>query len=54
MSWLTTGMKMMIAGIGSMKSPTMVNTSTSRNMMACGSLPATSPIQPATTIGPRR
>src|ERR1700756_5358447 len=35
-SWFTTGMKMMIAGIGSMKSPTMVNTATNRNMMAPG------------------
>ena len=53
-SCVTTGMKMMIAGIGSMKSPTITNTATSRNMIAIGSVPATLLIHPATTIGPRR
>ncbi len=47
-------MKMTMHGIGSMKSPTMVKTATMQNMMRWGSLPATSVIQPDTTIGPRR
>jgi hypothetical protein len=40
-SAFTTGMKMMMAGI------------TKINMTLTGSVPATPPIQPATTIGPR-
>ena len=53
-NWFTTGMKIMIAGMGSMKSPTITNTATSSSMIMPASVPATLPIQPATTIGPRK
>src|SRR6185295_11398217 len=39
-SLLMIGMKMMIAGTASMKSPTMTNNTTSRNMIIAGSVPA--------------
>ena len=39
-SMLTIGMKMMMAGTGSMKSPMMMNSSTSISMITCGSVPA--------------
>ena len=39
-SLLMMGMKMMIAGTASMKSPTMMNSSTSMNMIIAGSVPA--------------
>src|SRR6185437_2990488 len=48
------GMKMMIAGTASMKSPTMTNTATSSSMISCPSLPAKPVIYPATMSGPRR
>ena len=48
------GMKMMIAGIASMKSPTMMNSTTSSSMIMNGSLPAAPAIHPETTAGPRR
>ena len=48
------GMKMMMAGIASMKSPTMMNSATSSSMIMKGSLPAAALIQPETTAGPRR
>ena len=53
-SAFTSGMKMMMVGTGSMKSPMMVNSSTISSMMRCGSLPASSVIQSAITIAPRR
>ena len=39
-SAFTSGMKMMMVGTGSMKSPTIVKSSTISSMMRCGSLPA--------------
>ena len=48
------GMKMMIAGIASMKSPTMMNSPTSSSMIMNGSPPATCEIHSETTAGPRR
>ncbi len=48
------GMKMMIAGTASTKSPTITNSTTSRNMIMRGSVPAVCAIQSATTSGPRR
>src|SRR5262252_4195908 len=39
-SLLMIGMKMMIAGTASMKSPTITNSTTSRNMIIAGSVPA--------------
>ena len=48
------GMKMMIAGTASMKSPTTTNSSTSRARISVGSVPAWSSIHPATMSGPRR
>ena len=53
-SLMTIGMKMMIAGTASMKSPITMNSSTSSSMMMRPSCPATSSIQPATMSGPRR
>jgi hypothetical protein len=43
------GMKMMIAGMASMKSPTMMNRPTSSSMISIGSLCATPAIQADTT-----
>ena len=54
LSSLMIGMKMMIAGIASMKSPTMMKSATSSSMIIIGSLPAAEAIQPETTAGPRR
>ena len=48
------GMKMMIAGTASMKSPTITNSPTSRNMIVVPSFPASAPIWVATMSGPRR
>ena len=45
----TSGMKMMMVGTGSMKSPTTVNSSTSNSIIRCGSLPAIAMIQSAMT-----
>ncbi len=53
-SAFTSGMKMMMVGTGSMKSPTMVNSSTSSSMIRCGSVPASSVIQSEITMAPRR
>ena len=53
-SAFTSGMKMMMVGTGSMKSPTTVNSSTSSSMIRCGSLPAIEVIQSAMTMAPRR
>ena len=53
-SALTNGMKIMMHGTGSMKSPTIVKSSTSRSMIRCGSLPATEVIQSEITMAPRR
>ena len=47
-------MKMMMAGMASMKSPTMTNRATSNSMIRNGSPPAAVEIQPDTTAGPRR
>ena len=48
------GMKMMIAGIPSRKSPTMTSIATIKNMIAVPLWPATCSIQPDTTSGPRK
>ncbi len=53
-SAFTSGMKMMMVGTGSMKSPTTVNNSTKSSIMICGSLPAIEVIQSAMTMAPRR
>ena len=53
-SLMTIGMKMMIAGTASMKSPITMNSSTSSSMMMRPSWPATISIQPDTMSGPRR
>ena len=53
-SAFTSGMKMMMVGTGSMKSPTTVNSSTISSIMKCGSLPAIEVIQSAITMAPRR
>src|ERR1700745_1916604 len=50
-SLLMIGMKMMIAGIASTKSPMITNAPTSRNMMITGSVPAVVVIQPETKVG---
>ena len=50
----TSGMKMMMVGTGSMKSPMMVNSRTSNSMIRCGSLPARLVIHSEITIAPRR
>src|SRR5262249_26291257 len=50
----TSGMKMMIVGTGSMKSPMTVNSPTISSMIRCGSLPAMDVIQSAITMAPRR
>ena len=51
---MISGMKMMMAGTASMKSPTMMNSSASSSMIMNGSLPAAFAIQSDTTAGPRR
>ena len=48
------GMKMMIAGTASMKSPTITNSTTKRNMIMRPLWPAKPSIQADTTSGPRR
>ena len=53
-SVFTSGMKMMMVGTGSMKSPTTVNSSTSNSIIRCGSLPASEVIQSAITAAPRK
>ena len=50
----TSGMKMMIVGTGSMKSPMIVNSSTIISMIRCGSVPAMPVIHSAIVIAPRR
>src|SRR5689334_15354519 len=53
-SFVMIGMKMMIAGTASMKSPTITNSATSRNMIRAPSVPAYALMYPATMSGPRR
>ena len=53
-SLLMIGMKMMIAGTASRKSPTMTNSSTSKNMINAPSLPAMPVMKVATISGPRK
>ena len=48
------GMKMMMAGMASMKSPTMTNNTTSSSMIMNGSPPAALDIHSDTMAGPRR
>lgn len=53
-SAFTNGMKIMMVGTGSMKSPTTVKSATINNIIKCGSWPAMPVIQSAITIAPRR
>jgi hypothetical protein len=48
------GMKVMIAGMASTKSPMITNSRTSNSMIIPASVPAKSAIQAATMSGPRR
>ena len=51
---MISGMKMMIAGTASMKSPTIMNSNVSSSMIMKGSPPAAFAIHSDTTAGPRR
>src|SRR4030095_10388963 len=53
-SLLMIGMKMMIAGTASMKSPTITNSTTSRNMIIAGAGPAKRGVDAGTMSGARR
>ena len=53
-SRVTIGMKMMIAGTASMKSPTITNSATRRKRIMRGSVPAVVSMRSETMSGPRR